>query len=144
MLTDTTLRGLKPGPTSYKVSDCDGMYVLVTTAGCISLRYDYRLNGSRETFALGAPRRTGPPSPGGAEPPSDRRRMGRGPQRALDRWSRSKRSRPRGARRAGTTKCDRHRLGGTPTPLASGHRPSTDVRGERSRAAYGTLERAVD
>jgi hypothetical protein len=53
MLTDTTLRNLKPGPGPYKVADRDGMYVLVTTAGCISFRYDYRLNGRRETFVIG-------------------------------------------------------------------------------------------
>jgi hypothetical protein len=29
------------------------MYVLVTTKGCISFRYDYRLNGRRETFVIG-------------------------------------------------------------------------------------------
>jgi hypothetical protein len=53
MLTDSTLRNLKPGPTAYKVSDRDGMYVLVTTAGCVSFRYDYRLKGRRETFVIG-------------------------------------------------------------------------------------------
>src|SRR5258708_11628265 len=53
MLNDTTLRNLKPGPTPYKVSDRDGMYVLVTTTGCISFRYDYRLNGRRELFVIG-------------------------------------------------------------------------------------------
>src|SRR4051794_17521181 len=53
MLTDTTLRNLKPQATAYKVSDRDGMYVMVTTTGCISFRYDYRLNGRRETFVIG-------------------------------------------------------------------------------------------
>jgi len=53
MLTDTTLRNLKPQSTPYKVSDRDGLYVLVTTTGCISFRYDYRLNGRRETFVIG-------------------------------------------------------------------------------------------
>lgn len=53
MLTDTTLRNLKPTSTSYKVADRDGLYVLVTTTGCISFRYDYRLNGRRETFVIG-------------------------------------------------------------------------------------------
>jgi integrase len=53
MLTDTTLRNLKPRSAPYKVSDRDGLYVLVTTTGCISFRYDYRLNGRRETFVIG-------------------------------------------------------------------------------------------
>jgi hypothetical protein len=53
MLTDTTLRNLKPQSAPYKVSDRDGLYVMVTTTGCISFRYDYRLNGRRETFVIG-------------------------------------------------------------------------------------------
>jgi hypothetical protein len=53
MLTDATLRHLKPKATSYKVADRDGLYVLVTTAGCISFRYDYRLNGHRGTLVIG-------------------------------------------------------------------------------------------
>lgn len=53
MLTDTTLRNLKPRHTRYKVSDRDGMYALVSPTGVISFRYDYRLNGRRETFVIG-------------------------------------------------------------------------------------------
>lgn len=53
MLTDTTLRPLKPQPKRYKVADRDGMYALVSTSGAISFRYDYRLNGRRETFVIG-------------------------------------------------------------------------------------------
>jgi hypothetical protein len=53
MLTDTTLRNLKPRPTRYKVSDRDGMYALVSPTGVISFRYDYRLNGRRETLVIG-------------------------------------------------------------------------------------------
>lgn len=53
MLTDTALRNLKAQPAPYKVSDRDGLYVLVTTTGCVSFRYDYRLNGRRETFVVG-------------------------------------------------------------------------------------------
>ena len=33
MLTDTTLRNLKPQSAPYKVSDRDGLYVLATTTG---------------------------------------------------------------------------------------------------------------
>ena len=53
MLTDTALRNLKPKSLTYKASDRDGMYVTVSTAGTVTFRYDYRLNGRRETFTLG-------------------------------------------------------------------------------------------
>jgi Arm DNA-binding domain len=53
MLTDLALRNLKPRPTRYKVTDRDGMYVVVYPTGVISFRYDYRLNGRRETFVIG-------------------------------------------------------------------------------------------
>ena len=53
MLTDTALRNLKPKAAPYKASDRDGMYVTVSTAGTIAFRYDYRLNGRRETLTLG-------------------------------------------------------------------------------------------
>jgi len=53
MLTDTALRKLKPKAAPYKVSDRDGMYVTVSKTGTITFRYDYRLNGRRETLTLG-------------------------------------------------------------------------------------------
>ncbi len=53
MLTDTALRKLKPNGATYKVADRDGMYVTVSKAGTITFRYDYRLNGRRETLTLG-------------------------------------------------------------------------------------------
>ncbi|SOB87098.1 Integrase [Sphingomonas guangdongensis] len=53
MLTDTAIRSLKPKEKPYKVTDRDGMYVLVTVKGGISFRLDYRLNGRRETLTLG-------------------------------------------------------------------------------------------
>lgn len=53
MLTDTALRKLKPKASPYKVSDRDGMYVTVSKTGTITFRYDYRLNGRRETLTLG-------------------------------------------------------------------------------------------
>ena len=53
MLTDTALRNLKPKSLIYKVSDRDGMYVTVSTAGTVTFRYDYRLNGRRETLTIG-------------------------------------------------------------------------------------------
>ena len=53
MLTDTALKNLKPKSTPYKVTDRDGMYVTVATTGTITFRYDYRLNGRRETLTIG-------------------------------------------------------------------------------------------
>ncbi len=53
MLTDAALRNLKPKSKIYKASDRDGMYVTVSTSGTITFRYDYRLNGRRETLTLG-------------------------------------------------------------------------------------------
>lgn len=53
MLTDTALKNLKPKDALYKVTDRDGMYVTVSPAGTITFRYDYRLNGRRETLSIG-------------------------------------------------------------------------------------------
>lgn len=53
MLTDTALKNLKPRERLYKVSDRDGMYATISPGGTITFRYDYRLNGRRETLTLG-------------------------------------------------------------------------------------------
>lgn len=53
MLTDTELKKLTPTEKPYKVADRDGMYVSVSTAGTKSFRYDYRINGRRETLTIG-------------------------------------------------------------------------------------------
>mgnify|MGYP003675080404 FL=1 len=53
MLTDVALKRLKPKEKLYKAVDRDGMYVAVTPAGGVTFRYDYRLNGRRETLTLG-------------------------------------------------------------------------------------------
>ena len=53
MLTDAALKALKPKEKLYKVTDRDGMYVLVTPNGSLSFRLDYRLNGRRETVVFG-------------------------------------------------------------------------------------------
>ena len=53
MLSDTTLKNLKPQASTYKMTDRDGMYVTVSPRGTITFRYDYRLNGRRETLSLG-------------------------------------------------------------------------------------------
>jgi len=53
MLTDVTLRNLKPRDKGYKVSDRDGLYVYVLASGTISFRYNYAINGRQETLVLG-------------------------------------------------------------------------------------------
>ena len=53
MLTDTAIKALRSQNKLYKVSDRDGMYVVVQPSGTIVFRYDYRLNGRRETLTLG-------------------------------------------------------------------------------------------
>jgi hypothetical protein len=53
MLTDTALKHLKPKEKNYKVTDRDGMYVLVRPSGTLTFQLDYRMNGRRETVRLG-------------------------------------------------------------------------------------------
>lgn len=53
MLTDTQLRNLKPQCKAYKISDTRGLYVTVAPSGTKSFRYDYRLDGKRETLTIG-------------------------------------------------------------------------------------------
>ena len=53
MLSDGTLRGLKPGATNYTVADRDWTYVTVSPKRTITFRLDYRLNGRRETLTVG-------------------------------------------------------------------------------------------
>lgn len=53
MLTVTALKRLKPKDRDYKVSDRDSMYAVVKPSGVIIFRYDYRLNGRRETLTIG-------------------------------------------------------------------------------------------
>ncbi|MCM2505908.1 tyrosine-type recombinase/integrase [Aureimonas altamirensis] len=53
MLTDAAIKALKPRDKKYKVTDRDGMYLLVSPTGAMTFRYDYRLNGRRETVIIG-------------------------------------------------------------------------------------------
>jgi len=53
MLTDTALKQLKQNGKTCKIADRDGMYVTVAAFGLITFRYDYRLNGRRETLTIG-------------------------------------------------------------------------------------------
>jgi hypothetical protein len=53
MLTDMQLRALKPPKKIYKVADQRGLYAAVIPSGAVSFRYDYRVNGRRETLVIG-------------------------------------------------------------------------------------------
>lgn len=53
MLTDTKIKSLKTKEKAYKVVDRDGLYVVVSPKGTITFRYDYRINGRRETLTIG-------------------------------------------------------------------------------------------
>lgn len=53
MLTDHQLRNLKPRDKAFKVTDRDGLYVAVSTTGTRVFRYDYRIDGRRETLTIG-------------------------------------------------------------------------------------------
>lgn len=59
MLTDAALKAMKSQEKKYKVTDRDGLYVLVMPTGAITFRYDYRLNGRRETLIIGRYGRAG-------------------------------------------------------------------------------------
>lgn len=59
MLSNAALKQLKPREKAYKVSDRDGLYAHVSTSGAVTFRYDYRLNGRRETVVLGRYRPVG-------------------------------------------------------------------------------------
>jgi hypothetical protein len=59
LLTDAALKALRPREKSYKITDRAGMYVLVSPAGTLSFRLDYRLHGRRETVVLGKHSPTG-------------------------------------------------------------------------------------
>lgn len=52
-LTDTVLRNIKPKEKQYKLTDTQGMYLLVTTSGGKYWRLKYRHAGKEKTFALG-------------------------------------------------------------------------------------------
>ncbi|MGK4327534.1 tyrosine-type recombinase/integrase [Lonsdalea quercina] len=53
MLAETKLKALKPKDKLYKVADRDGLYVTVAKSGLISFRFDYQINGRRETLTIG-------------------------------------------------------------------------------------------
>lgn len=53
MLSDMKLKALKPTGKFYKVADQQGLYVAVTRTGVVSFRFDYRIDGRRETLVTG-------------------------------------------------------------------------------------------
>jgi len=54
MLTDAALRNIRPKSKSYKMTDRDGLYLLISPKGGIAFKYDYRFNGRRESVTLGS------------------------------------------------------------------------------------------
>src|SRR6202051_4752261 len=53
MLTDAALKHLKPKEKLYKLTDRDGMYVLVKPSGTLTFRLDYLINWRSETVTFG-------------------------------------------------------------------------------------------
>ena len=51
-LTDNSIKALQLQNKSYKVSDKDGLYILVTKTGKY-FRYDYKFSDKRKTLAFG-------------------------------------------------------------------------------------------
>jgi integrase len=54
MLNDTRIRNARPGERDYKLTDFDGLYLLVCKTGSRLWRFAYRLNGRQKQIALGA------------------------------------------------------------------------------------------
>ena len=52
-LTDAKVRSLKTRETQYKVSDSEGLYLLVSPSGGKLWRLAYRFHGKQKSLALG-------------------------------------------------------------------------------------------
>lgn len=52
-LTDTAIKTAKPGVKAVKMSDSDGLYLLVQPNGGKWWRFDYRFDGKRKTLSMG-------------------------------------------------------------------------------------------
>ncbi|MGJ0491723.1 Arm DNA-binding domain-containing protein [Methylobacter sp.] len=52
-LTDTTLRNTKPEAKDKRLTDGDGLYLLVKSNGAKWWRFDYSFQGKRKTISLG-------------------------------------------------------------------------------------------
>ena len=54
MLNDTRIRNAKPAERDYKLTDFDGLYLLVRANGSRLWRFAYRFGGKQKQIALGA------------------------------------------------------------------------------------------
>lgn len=52
-LTDTTIRNTKSKEKSYRLSDGQGLYILINPNGAKWWRFDYSFEGKRNTLSLG-------------------------------------------------------------------------------------------
>ena len=52
-LTENVIQKAKPAEKQYKLTDGEGMYILVSKQGGKWWRLDYRFNGKRKTLSLG-------------------------------------------------------------------------------------------
>ena len=53
MLNDTRIRSVRPRERDYKLSDFDGLYLLVRSNGSKLWRFAYRFEGKQKQIALG-------------------------------------------------------------------------------------------
>jgi hypothetical protein len=78
LLTDIAIKSLKSKDKPYKVADRDGLYVSVAQTGTKTFRYDYRVNGRRETLTIGRYGRYGITLAAAREKPIDaKKRVGK-------------------------------------------------------------------
>ncbi len=52
-LSDIKIRNLKPGDKAYKVSDFEGLFLLVKVSGAKSWRFKYRVDGKERLLVIG-------------------------------------------------------------------------------------------
>ena len=52
-LSDIRIRNLKSTDKPYKVSDCEGLFILVKVSGSKSWRFKYRIDGKEKLFVIG-------------------------------------------------------------------------------------------
>ena len=54
MLTNTKIRQTKPSDKPIKLTDNNGLYLFITPNGSKLWRYRYKINGKKNTFAIGS------------------------------------------------------------------------------------------
>ncbi|NRB16646.1 MAG: DUF4102 domain-containing protein [Rhodobacteraceae bacterium] len=52
-LSDIKIRNLKSGDKAYKVSDFEGLFILVKVSGAKSWRFKYRIDGKERLLVIG-------------------------------------------------------------------------------------------